>query len=261
MLSFKESRPEFIQSLSDVYVTNLNEKVTLECITKTPRSVNPYKVKWFKDGVEITKNNSPHFTMFNYCNDEHIDGSVLNFNKLVIEAPLSLDDEGEYTVYINEDLKSSARLIIEQFRSNSQQQQLMHQQMQQQQQESVEFNKIYVKKSKLEGFQNLVPSEKDMIYTEMVTYQIDMPEKQQSQLTTIIEKDDKKPIESSTKLIKIVKQDDDLEFTKQLEPFTDCDEGRDVVLECCTNKYDTYAEWFKDNKLLTSSPQGKYEVS
>lgn len=92
-------------------------------------------------------------------------------------------------------------------------------------------------------------------------YQIEAP--QTSQLTTIIEGQDKRANETalSTKHIKIMNQDDDLEFTKQLEPFTDCDEGRDVVLECWTNKYDTYAEWFRDNKPLVSSPYGKYEVT
>lgn len=206
--------------------------------------------------------------MFNYCKDENIDGSVLNFNKLVIEAPLSLADEGEYTVFINEELKSSARLIMEKFRGQINQQQLLQQQQQQQmQQDSVEFNKVVVRKSKLEGFKNLVPSsnnnDKDMIYTETVTYQIDMPpEKQHSQLTTIIEGQEKRAAvdNNSTKLIKIVKQDDDLEFTKQLEPFTETDEGRDVVLECWTNKPDTLAEWFKDNRPIVGSPHGKYEV-
>lgn len=250
-------------------MTNLNEKVTLECITKTPRSVNPYKVKWFKDGVEITKDNSPHLTMFNYCKDENIDGSVHNFNKLVIEPSLSLADTGEYTVFINEELKSSARLIIEQFRGQTYQQQ-KQQQLQQQQQDNVEFNKVLVKKSKLDGFKNIVPSTNDnnMVYTETVTYQIEMPpEKQQSQLMTIIESQEKRTGvsggggDNSNKLIKIVKEDDDLEFVKQLEPFTETDEGRDVILECWTNKPDTYAEWFRDNRPIVGSPHGKYEVS
>lgn len=229
-------------------MTNLNEKVTLECITKTPRSVNPYNVKWFKDGVEITKEQAPHYTMFNYCNDENIDGSVLNFNKLVIQAPLTSADQGEYTVFIDDDLKSSAMLIIDTAGD-------------------VVFKpEIYVKKSQLQGFQNLVPVEqKDMIYTETITYQIDMPPdstSKQSILSPISEKDDKtQQIQTTNKLIKIVKADDDLEFAKQLEPFMDCDEGTDCTLECRTNKYGTHGEWLKDERPLTSSPFGKYEIT
>lgn len=222
-------------------------------------------MKWFKDGMEITKENSPHMTMFNYCKDENIDGSVHNFNKLVIEAPINYSDQGEYTVVISEDLKSSARLIIIDDKGDKYSQIQQQQTIQQQQErENVEFNKIYVKKSKLEGFQNLVPTanDNDMVYTETVMYQIE-PRHQHSELTTIIESPDQRATisDSPKKHIKIVKQDEDLEFTKQLEPFTECDEGRDMVLECWTNKYDTYAEWFKDNKPLFGSPHGKYEIS
>ena len=88
------------------------DKVTLECITRTPRSINPYTVRWFKDGVEIMPAQAPHLTMYNYFKDDQLDGSVLNFNKLVIAGPITHVDQGEYMVCIGDNLKSSGVLVI-----------------------------------------------------------------------------------------------------------------------------------------------------
>ncbi|CAF0740265.1 unnamed protein product [Brachionus calyciflorus] len=190
-MKIKEPRAEFAQELNNLKVTNLNEKVTFECITKTPRSINPYKVKWFKNNMEITQKQDPHLQMFNYCNDENVDGSVTNFNKLVISPPLSTNDQGEYTVSIDENLKSTAYLSID---------------------PSVLTFKpeIQVKKSQL--------------------------------------------IQSFNS-----KNDDDLMFLKELEPFCDCDEGQDLVLECWSNKYDTQAQWYRDNMPISAN--SKYEIT
>lgn len=51
--------------------------------------------------------------MFNYCNDENLDGSVLNFNKLIINPPLTSDDQGEYTVYVDDSLNSNGYLVLD----------------------------------------------------------------------------------------------------------------------------------------------------
>jgi hypothetical protein len=102
-----------VQHLEDTLVTDPNVQITLECITRTPRSVNPYTVRWFHNSREITPANAPHLTMFNYNNDDKQDGSVLNFNKLVLKGPLSqAEDAGEYTVRIDDDLTSSANLVF-----------------------------------------------------------------------------------------------------------------------------------------------------
>ena len=61
---------------------------------------------------------------------------------------------------------------------------------------------------------------------------------------------------------KLFKSDKDLEFVKQLEPFTNCDEGNDCTLECWTNKFDTYAEWTIDDETEPlDNVFNKYEIS
>ena len=239
-VNIKEPRPEFVQTLNNIRVTNQNESVTFECITRTPRSVNPYNVKWFKDGKEISNQTDQRYTIFNYYNDEKKDGSVLNFNKLVIQAPINQYDQGEYTVFVDENLKSSANLLFEPSRNS----------------DIVFKPEIYVKKSQLQGFKNLMPNpEDDLIYTETLTYQIDMTDQKQPGSLS--------PIRESN-IQKFSKPDKDLEFTKQLEPFTNCDEGNDCVLECWTNKFDTYAEWNFNNDpvpLQSSFNGGKYEIT
>ncbi|RNA17973.1 muscle M-line assembly unc-89-like, partial [Brachionus plicatilis] len=112
-MKIKEPRAEFVQELSNTMATSLNDKITFECITRTPRTVNPYKVKWLRDNDQISQQQSPHYQMFNYCKDQNTDGSVLNFNKLVINGPLSPGDQAEYTVFVNDSIKSSACLSID----------------------------------------------------------------------------------------------------------------------------------------------------
>jgi hypothetical protein len=233
-LKIKEPKVEFIRTLSDVRVTNQNEKVEFECVTKTPRSIDPYKVKWFKDGKEISNESSPRYVMFNYCKDDHLDGSVLNFNKLVIQAPINQLDQGEYTIHVDESLKSSASLLFEPAHNSD-----------------VLFKpEIYVKKSSLQGFQNLIPAN-----DESSSYP-------SNSLSPIMESDQRDSKSQKAQVIKFIKPENDLEFVKQLEPFTNCDEGNDCVLECWTNKFDTSALWFLDNsELALPNRPDKYEIS
>lgn len=55
-------------------------------------------------------------------------------------------------------------------------------------------------------------------------------------------------------------ENEDLEFIRQLEPFTEFDEGQNILLECWVNRYDTDAEWFKDNQPMLASGYGKYDI-
>ena len=64
--------------------------------------------------MEINETTDQRYTLFSYFNDNKADGAVLNFNKLVIAPPLSAQyDQGEYTIVINNDLRSSGRLSFE----------------------------------------------------------------------------------------------------------------------------------------------------
>ncbi len=246
-VNIREPKVEFVQELRDVYANNQSDKVVFECITKTPRSVNPYQVKWFKDGKEITQQAFPRFAMYNYCNDEDLDGSVFNFSKLVLQAPITDNDQGQYLVLVSENLHSSCYLFFDNFGTG--------------QPDDLMFKpEFYHKKSQLHDFQSLVPTashDNSTIYTETVTYQIDVPN--EKQLPTIVES------EPTNKLFRLNKGvENDLEFTRQLEPFTDCDEEQDCVLECWVNKFNTWAEWYIDDQaepLRNVSHGGKFDIS
>ena len=69
-MSIKEPRMEFVQRLTNAKVATPNEKVIFECITRTPRSIDPYMVRWFKNGVEIIKDSEQRLKMFNYCKND-----------------------------------------------------------------------------------------------------------------------------------------------------------------------------------------------
>jgi hypothetical protein len=243
-INIKDPKAEFVQTLSNIRVTNQNENVTFECITRTPRSINPYNVKWFKDGKEISNKIDPRFTTFNYFNDEKKDGSVLNYNKLVIESPINQYDQGEYMVRIDENLASSASLLFEPSRNSD-----------------VVFKpEMYVKKSQLQGFQNLMPNKEDQdaIFTETITYQLDMSDQNQRQPVS----SSLAPIMETDVSNKFSKAEKDLEFVKQLEPFSTVNEGSDLILECWTNKFDTYAEWtFNNDPMPLKNIFNKFEIS
>ncbi len=113
-LQVKEAKTEVFEPLRDIRVNHSSDKVVFETVTQSPRSVNPSRVKWYKDGMQIDETTDQRYTLFSYFNDNKADGAVLNFNKLVIEPPLSAQyDQGEYTCVINEELRSSGRLIFE----------------------------------------------------------------------------------------------------------------------------------------------------
>jgi hypothetical protein len=67
---------------------------------------------------------------------------------------------------------------------------------------------------------------------------------QNDRLTPIFESSD---IRSKTI---INPKENDLAFTKFLEPFMEVDEGESILLECWVNKYNTDAVWLIDNKLI-----------
>ena len=262
-MKVREVRPEFVQTLNGVRVQSPNDKVVLECVVRTSRTSAPLKVKWFKDGREISKELDPRYMIHTYYKDEHIDGSVLNCNKLIIQPPIGLNDQGEYMVFIEDDLNKLNSSAIISFVDGL---------------DFVFKPEIYVRRSSLQGFQSLVPelstrNNNDTTFTETLLYQIE-PHEQRSQiniqLPPIIETEDSEHINTTTttttqKTIRRLKSENDLEFIKQLEPFMECDEGQDCVLECWVNKYDTAALWYLDdhpeplNALHTH--HAKYEIS
>ena len=98
-------------------------------------------MRWFKDGMEVNECTDSRYTLFSYFSDNKADGAVLNFNKLVIDPPLSQQyDQGEYKVVVGSELSSSAHLYFEHG--------------------SLGFRPeiANVKKSQLQGFQNLMAS-------------------------------------------------------------------------------------------------------
>jgi serine/threonine protein kinase len=130
---------------------------------------------------------------------------------------------------------------------------------------------IQIRKSQLtlQDFQNLVPTT-DIFKTEKIIYQnIEDTNKSVSSLFPIKETS---PLQNSTFIsvtsvapnkLKSVKLENDLEFTKQLEPYTDCDEGHDCILECWVNKFATSAQWFIDNNFneALNEKNKKYEIT
>lgn len=108
-------KPDIVQPLSNVLIdkSNLNKSVIFECISRSPRSLKPKQIRWFHNGQEMRSDRgSPRFTIYNYFNDNGQDGSVLNFHKLVIDN-IDVKDQGEYSILIDNDLKSSAFLKVD----------------------------------------------------------------------------------------------------------------------------------------------------
>ena len=110
--------------MGDVHVQALtfgsSSKCVFECITRTPRYVEPYEVRWYKNDAEIvSRAYHSKYTLFNYCSDDQIDGSVVNYHKLIVAGPIDpLADQGTYRVRIdgNDDhgrLTSQARLVVD----------------------------------------------------------------------------------------------------------------------------------------------------
>ena len=46
---------------------------------------------------------------------------------------------------------------------------------------------------------------------------------------------------------------------KQLEPFTECHESAELVLECVCDRHDTFSEWFRDGEALGAT-SGKMDI-
>jgi len=227
----KEVKTEIFKPLNDIRVGQSNEKIVFEIVTQSPRSVNPSRVKWYKDGMEINQTTDHRFTLFNYFNDNKADGAVLNFNKLVIDPPLSGQyDQGEYTCVINNDLRSSARLIFEHgFKPT-------------------EVNSV--KKSQLEGFQtNLTTT------TTTTTTTTNSTTENKSGKTTFISQ--AQPVVSTA----VTTKQSDLAFVKEMPSFTECIEGHDCILECVVNKFETRALWYIDtDEEAISMGNTKYEI-
>jgi hypothetical protein len=108
-LKIREPKREIVQNISDVLVSNQNQNVVFECISKGPRTANPFVVKWYKNGMEISIENK-RYSISNDFEDNLLDGSVKNFNKLIISPPITEFECGDYTIFVDADLKSSAKL-------------------------------------------------------------------------------------------------------------------------------------------------------
>lgn len=201
-LNVKAPKTELFEPLKDIKVSNSSEKVVFEIVTQTPRSVPPSKVKWYKDGMEVNECTDSRYTVFSYFNDNKADGAILNFNKLVIDPPLSQQyDQGEYKVVINSELSSNAHLYFDH--------------------SAMGFKPAIsnVKKSQLQGFQNLISTNNN----------------QQETFT------------SQTTVPMATKAPNELSFVKELEAFTEVVEGHDCVLECIVNRFETKALWYIEN--------------
>jgi len=137
---------------------------------------------------------------------------------------------------------------------------------------------IQLRKSQLhlQGFQNLVP---DIFKTEKIIFQTNEMDLADANKQTLFPIKETSPIQQVASTVtsmvgsalttsqitknKAMKLENDLEFTKELEPYTDCEEGRDCVLECWVNKFATTAEWFVDNNFseALNEKNKKYEIT
>ncbi len=170
--------------------------------------------------------------MYNYFNDDKLDGSVLNFNKLVLQGPIDLADAGEYTVCIDENLKSTANLVF----------------------------------ANVSRTENRNASKDGLIYKETVTYHMDnnsggaLSPINENEVTTTSSTKSTLTSSSQTRIVRTVSGEDELAFVKQFEPFTECVEGQDLLLECIMNKHDTFSEWFKNGEPLLGGTSGKMDM-
>ena len=225
-IEIKEPRIEMIKPLNDIQIRAPNSDITFEVVVKTPKKLVPYEIKWLKNNNELV--HGQRYKIINQIQNRDDDINVIVNHQLLIENPIQQSDIGDYTLRIANRFETTAHLYLSD--------------------ELMLKPEVYVKRSSLQGFENLITTtnksqNENQMFSETVTFDLN-PNDRLKNLSPILESSD-----SRSKTI-IKPKEDDLAFTKTLNPFMDVDEGESILLECWVNKYNTDAVWLIDNKLI-----------